>query len=102
VQVAGGVVVVLVVIASTGFSPLVVWACSSGEEARGSVEADLCAALDPVGSAGWWLATLWPVALFAASQLSPSLRRNALLAGFCVAALTVAFWAIVGVVVIDV
>jgi hypothetical protein len=45
---------------------------------------------------------LWPVALYAASQLSPSLRPNGLLAGFCVAALTVAFWVIVGIVVIDV
>jgi hypothetical protein len=101
-QVAGGVIVVLVVIASTGFSPLVAWACESGEEARNSFEADVCAILEPYGSAGWWAVTLWPLVLYAASQLSRALRRNNLAAGFVVAALTVAFWTIVGFVVIDV
>jgi len=93
-------IVVVVVAASAAFSRLVLWACSSGEEARGSFEADLCDALDR--SLVWSAAVLSPALFFAASQAFRPLRRNALLMGLCASALAIGFWAIVGVVVIDV
>jgi hypothetical protein len=99
--VAAGIVVA-VVTASAVFGRLVAWACASGEEAPGSFEAELCDALDGLGSPAWWAAVLWPAALFGASQLSRALRANAFLVAVGVSALTIALWAVLGVVVIDV
>ena len=97
---------VALVIATVGFSVivgrLVVWACTSGEEARGSLEADLCDGY--AGSLGftWWLAVLWPAIAFGVSQLIPALRLRPLLVGVCVSVLGVTFWVATAALVVDV
>ena len=80
------------------------WACSSGEEATGSLEADLCDGLYDGASAsgGWWVAVFWPVVAFGLSQFLPTFRRRPLVIATPLAILVVAFWITTAVVVIDV
>jgi hypothetical protein len=40
----------------------------------------------------WWISTLWPVVLFAASQLLPWFRRHVVRTAIVVAILGAAFW----------
>jgi hypothetical protein len=77
------------------------WACSSGEESPGSLDADLCEGYAGGGSA-WWLAVLWPAVAFGASQIIPTFRRHPLAVAFPIAVLGVAFWLLTAVLVIDV
>lgn len=94
------------VVAAVAFTTIVArlagWACTSGEEARGSLEADLCEGY--VGSPGfsWWLAVLWPAIAFAVSQLMPPFRRRPVLVAGCLSVLGVAFWLATAALVIDV
>jgi hypothetical protein len=96
------VLVLAAVFISTVIGQYTAWACVSGEEARGSLEADLCD-----GYAGsfrgleWWVAVLWPAVAFGASQLIPALRRRSIVVAACLAALGVTFWIATAVVVID-
>jgi hypothetical protein len=54
---------------------------------------DVCNAFTS-GALAWWLAVLWPAALYASSWVVPALRRRGVLAGIVVAALAVVFWTI--------
>ncbi len=96
------VVVIAVVAFSLLVGRLVGWACSSGEEAPGSFEADLCDGY--AGSLGftWWLAVLWPAIAFGASQIVPIFRRRPLLAAATIAVVAMAFWITTAVLVVDV
>jgi hypothetical protein len=97
-----GVVVVVAVALSTIVGGLGRWACSSGDEAPGSLEADLCDGY--VGSFGfsWWLAALWPVFAFGASQVVPALRLRPLAVAMSIAVLAAAFWITTALIVVDV
>jgi hypothetical protein len=98
------VLVVAASVVSAFISMYAGWACSSGDEAPGSLEADLCDGLyDGVdASSAWWVAVLWPVVAFGASQFIPMFRRRPLVVAVPVAILVVAFWVATAVVVIDV
>lgn len=58
-------------------------------------ESDSGAACDAIGESWtfmWWLAVLWPAALFAGSRLIPILREHGQLTVFLTVVLIVAFW----------
>lgn len=44
------------------------------------------------GAVAWWLAVLWPAALYASSWLVPGLRGHRRITVLVIAALTTAFW----------
>jgi hypothetical protein len=78
------------------------WACSSGEEFPGSFEDDVCGSVGRGYTASWWLAVLWPAIVFGVSLAVPPLRAHAVPWGIGVGLLAVAFWVVVGAIVIDV
>lgn len=44
------------------------------------------------GALTWWIAVLWPAALFGASRLVPWLNRHGIAVGALIAVLAAAFW----------
>ena len=79
------------------------WYCV-GNENRDPALADneVCDLLGPTPGLRWWLAVLWPSALFGISQLSETLRRHSVLAGAVATALAATFWIVIGLAVVDV
>ncbi len=62
---------------------------SSNPEPR---QQSTCDAIGGLWTATWWLAVLWPAALFVGVQFIPRLREYGIVAGVLVAILMVVFW----------
>ena len=99
--VAATALLVAAVTVSTMIAQLAGFACSSGQEPYGSLEADLCDRYAGELSFTWWMTVLWPIVAFAAAMAIPGLRRRALLVSVCLSVVALGFWIGTALVVID-
>jgi hypothetical protein len=99
---AAAALVVAGVAISAAIGGLTRWACTSGEEAGGSFEADMCNAYAGSFGPSWWLAVIWPAIALGVSQSVPALRRRSVAVAACLAGAGVLVWAATALVVVDV
>ena len=83
-------VLIIFLVAGLGAGLMLTVGCSENLQ-PGSSRKETC---DTVagGVLNWWIAVLWPAALFGVSRLIPSLNRHGIVVSLVVAVLAVAFW----------
>jgi hypothetical protein len=68
------------------------FALGCSETVSPEVTTDPCEAIEETWTLGWWLAVLWPAALFVGSLFVRRAREHMVIAGALIAGLAVAFW----------
>jgi hypothetical protein len=84
-------VIVALVVAGHFLGQLFALGCGENVE-PGTVRGDACDDVGGLWSFTWWLAVLWPAALFALSQLIPQLRKHPISVAAVIGLLMAAFW----------
>lgn len=85
------IIIVALVAAGHLLGQLFALGCSENVE-PGTVRGDVCDDVGGLWSFTWWLAVLWPAALFALSLLIPTLRKHPISVAALIGLLVAAFW----------